>query len=231
MAETGVAMRGMLMLGGATLLGGGAYASGAFDRGEYYAMDPATVEARLAALNFGPESKSAQAGLVLRSKGPAVVRWDMMMDGQRIADVRAHLSPDDTGTRVNVTFAFTKGDALMGLEEDPFLNEVAKIAMTEKVDSTLDGRAFNENVVGAKLAAAVASDPEGFANMQMSLHQNVSGEMKRSDDPYYDDRDGSGTQRGISGKPTSSAKPMVSAKPDRPVDFRQTHADGGWGKN
>lgn len=223
MAETGVAMRGMLMVGGASLLGGGAYASGAFDRGEYYPMDPATVETRLAGLNFGPESKSAQAGLVLRSKGPAVVRWDMMMDGQRIADVRAHLSAEDTGTRVNVTFAFTKGDALMGLEEDPFLNEVAKIAMTEKVDSTLDGRAFNENVVAAKLAAAVASNPEGFANMQMSLHQNVSDEMKRSDEPEM--------EVGISGKPTSTAKPMVSAKPQRPVDFKQTHADGGWGNN
>ncbi len=220
------------MVGGATLLGGGAYVSGAFDRGEYYPMDHATVESRLAGLNFGPESKGAQATLVLRSRGPAVVRWDLMMDGQRIADVRAHMTPEAPGTRVNVSFDFTKGGALMGLEEDPFLNQVAEIAMTEKVDSTLDGRAFDERVVGVKLAAAVASNPQAFANMQMSMQQNIAAEVKRvEDDDYYGRADHPRTENGISGKPTASTKPMTSAKPQRPIDFSKTHEDGGWGDN
>lgn len=220
-------MRGMWLAGGATLLGGGAYVSGAFDRGEFYPMETSAVEARLAGLNFGDEATGAQARLVLRSRGPAVVRWDLMMDGERVADVRAHLSPEATGTRVRVAFDFTKGDALMGLEEDPFLNEIAEIAMTEKIDSTLDGRAFNEGLMQAKMAAAIAANPQGLVNMQSTLQQNVADEMQRGEEDEFYKRDPATS----AGKPTISAKPMTSAKPQRPTDFSKTHDDGGWGKN
>ncbi len=220
-------MRGMLLAGSATLLGGGAYVSGAFEQGEYYPMETSAVEARLAGLNFGDEATGAQARLVLRSRGPAVVRWDLMMDGERVADVRAHLAPEAPGTRVRVAFAFMKGDALMGLEEDPFLNQIAEIAMTEKVDSTLDGRAFNEGLMQAKMAAAIAANPQGLANMQTTLHQNASEEMRRSvEDDFY----GNGYP-GKAGKPTASTKPTSSAKPMAPTNFSETHADGGWGNN
>jgi len=153
-------MRGMWLAGGAALLGGGAYVGGAFDRGEYYDMAPQTAETRLAGLRFGEEIGPA-TDLVLRSRGPAMLRWDVMIDHERIADVRAHLEHEDTGTRVRIDFAFAKGDALMGLEEDPFLNEVAEIAMEEKIDSALDRRAFNAAMVEARIGAAVAANPSG----------------------------------------------------------------------
>lgn len=221
-------MRGMLLVGGASLLGGGAYVSGAFDSGEYYPMAPAAVEARLAGLNFGSEA-TGDMRLVLRSRGPAVVRWDLMAEGERIADVRAKLSPEAPGTRVEVVFTFTKGEALMGLEEDPFFNEIAKVAMEEKVDSTLDGRAFDEKRLQARIAAAIAANPQGFANMQKSLQNNLADEMRRAEaEPY---RGGyPGPEEGISGKPTASTRPTASAKPLRPADVRDTHADGGWAK-
>lgn len=223
-------MRGMMLAGGATLLGGGAYASGAFDRGEYYAMNPAAVEARLAGLSFGDEAKGANARLVLRSRGPAVVRWDLMLEGDRVADVRAHLAPEETGTRVQVEFAFMKGDALMGLEEDPFLNEIAEIAMAEKVDSTLDGRAFNETLVQAKMAAAVAANPQAVANLQIKAQQTASDRMKDADDADYYGSSRGGMGAGKPGEPTVSTKPAVSTKPPRPTNFNETHADGGWAK-
>lgn len=161
-------------------LGGGAYLGGVFDGGEYYPMAPSDVEARLAGLNFGPELNGAGGGsvnLVLRSKGPKMLRWDMMMSGRKTAEVKANLDPDNTGTRVSVEFQFTDSEATMGLENDPFLNDVAKIAMTEKIDSTLDGRAFNADIVRSKMATMVAANPGAVAEMQKNMHKNVANEL------------------------------------------------------
>ena len=109
-------MRGALLGGSALVLGGGAYVGGAFEQGEYYAMAPAAVEARLAGVQFGAELGPAEADkvkLVLRSRGPSLLRWDLMVEGERIASVRAKIAPDGAGTRVLTDFAFAKGDALM----------------------------------------------------------------------------------------------------------------------
>ena len=219
-------MRGALLGGSALVLGGGAYVGGAFEQGEYYAMAPAAVEARLAGVQFGAELGPAEADkvkLVLRSRGPSLLRWDLMVDGERIASVRANIAPDGTGTRVLTDFAFAKGDALMGLESDPLLNEVAEIAMAEKIDSTLDGRAFDRDRVGAKMALAVASDPAAAQRLKDRMEE--TGTMRRN--RIADDAD---RQREY-GAPTSTAKPTMSAKPHSPADFEDTHADGGWGKN
>lgn len=218
-------MRGLLLVGGASLIGGGAYVGGAFETGEYYALEPSTVESRLASLSFGEEGRDADARLVLRSRGPAVVRWDLMIDGQRIADVRAHMEPAAPGTRVNVEFAFTSNSEMMGLDKDPFLNDIAEIAMEEKVDSTLDGRPFDEDRLKAKMMAAVAADPKAFAAFRKKLE---SAEYRSDYDDAYYDRD---RYDGATVRPTASSKPMTSAKPASPPDFDDTHADGGWGEN
>lgn len=216
-------MRGLMLAGGATLLGGGAYIGGAFDQSEYYSMAPADVEARLAGLQLGDESGS-NFRLVLRSRGPALVRWDLMDGSTRMADVRASLAPDDTGTRVAVNFEFKEGEALMGLEEDPFLNEVAEIAMIEKIDSTLEGRAFNVDIVHARMAASIAANPQAVANMQHSIQQNVAKELRE-----IDAGDFSGGAGGVYGAGPSGAP--RAGKPLPPPNFSESHADGGWGKN
>lgn len=223
-------MRGMWLAGGAALLGGGggAYVGGAFDRGEYYDMAPQTAETRLAGLRLGEEIGPA-TGLVLRSRGPAMLRWDVMIDHERIADVRAHLEHEDTGTRVRIdfvfAFAFAKGDALMGLEEDPFLNEVAEIAMEEKIDSALGRRAFNAALVEAKIGAAAAANPLAIVNMQQTVWQNASDKMAEMDEPSYPAAD-----HGDTGKGTTAKRP-TNAKPLPPPNFKETHANGGWGNN
>jgi hypothetical protein len=224
-------MRGAMLGGSALVLGGGAYVGGAFDQGEYYAMAPAAVEARLASVQFGEELGPAEADdikLVLRSRGPSLLRWDLMIEGERIASVRANLAPDGTGTRVLTDFAFAKGDALMGLESDPLLNEVAEIAMAEKIDSTLDGRAFNRERVGAKLALVIASDPAAVERLKDRMEETSERRLDRLKDDLERERE--------YGAPTSSAKPTygkptMSAKPQRPEDLEDSHADGGWGKN
>ncbi len=217
-------MRGMWLAGGATLLGGGAYMGGAFDRGQYYNMAPQSVETRLAGLQFGDEIGPA-TDLVLRSRGPAMLRWDVVIDHDRIADVRAYLAPEDTGTRVRIDFAFTKGDALMGLEEDPFLNDVAEIAMEEKIDSTLDRRAFNTAMVEARIGAAVAANPLAIVNMQQTVHQNASDKMSEMDEAIDP-----AVYQGTTSKGTTAKRP-AGGKPLTPPNFKETHADGGWGKN
>ena len=129
-------MRMMWLAGGASLLGGGAYLGGAFDQGEYYAMAPRDVETQLAGLQFGPElgdlEGQTEIRLVLRSRGPSLLRWDVMSGRKRMAEVRANLAAENPGTRVHVEFRFTDGEALLGLEEDPFINEMAQIATLER---------------------------------------------------------------------------------------------------
>ncbi|WP_156454519.1 hypothetical protein [Erythrobacter sp. CCH5-A1] len=225
-------MRFLAMVAGAGVLGTGAYVGGAFDRGEYYNIAPVDVESRLAGMNFGSElggeNGDTSIRLALRSRGPSLLRWDLMVDGERTGEVRANLAPESAGTRVNVTFKFAEGDEMLGLEEDPLVNDIARIAMEEKVDSTLEGRAFDKRRMQAKMAAMIAANPGAVANMQKSLHGNISKEMDEFE-RGYDSRDFDSP--GSYGKPTSTARPTMSAKPQRPTDFEDTHADGGWGKN
>jgi len=213
-------MRMMWLAGGVSLLGGGAYLGGAFDRGDYYAMAPKEVEARLAGLDFGPElgelEDQTEIRLVLRSRGPSLLRWDVMSGRKRMAQVRANLAAEETGTRVHVEFQFTDGEALLGLEEDPFINEMAQIAMVEKIDSTLDRRAFDSRMVRAKMAMAVAANPQAVTEMQKSLQENVADDMVgMAGDPEFDN---------------IAAPKQRPGKPLPPPDFSETHADGGWGK-
>ena len=213
-------MRMMWLAGGASLLGGGAYLGGAFDQGEYYAMAPRDVETQLAGLQFGPElgdlEGQTEIRLVLRSRGPSLLRWDVMSGRKRMAEVRANLAAENPGTRVHVEFRFTDGEALLGLEEDPFINEMAQIAMVEKIDSTLDRRAFDSRMVQAKMAVAVAANPEAVTEMQKSLQENVSDDMvSMSGDPAFE---------------TGTAPKPRPGEPLPPPDFSETHADGGWGK-
>jgi hypothetical protein len=228
-------MRFIAMAAGASVLGTGAYVGGAFERGEYYEIAPVDVESRLAGMNFTSElggNGDSSIRLALRSRGPSLLRWDLMVDGKRAGEVRANLAPADSGTRVNVTFKFAEGDAMLGLEDDPLVNDIARIAMEEKVDSTLDGRAFDKKRMQAKMAAMIAANPGKLAAMQKSLRDNIEREMELADGAFedpYDDREYG--EPGSYGEPTSHGKPTLSTKPQSPTDFEDSHADGGWGKN
>jgi hypothetical protein len=230
-------MRFIAMAAGASVLGTGAYVGGAFERGEYYAIAPVDVESRLAGMNFGSELNGESGGdaairLALRSRGPSMLRWDLMVDGKRTGEVRANLAEADSGTRVNVTFKFAEGEGMMGLEDDPLVNDIARLAMEEKVDSTLDGRAFDKRRMQAKMAAMIAANPGKVAVLQKSIRDSIDEEMREADSAfpaeYGSDEYGKPTTYGA---PTSYGKPTMSTKPQSPTDFEESHADGGWGEN
>jgi hypothetical protein len=144
----------------------------------------------------------------------------------------SELNGENGGTRVNVTFKFTEGEGMMGLEEDPLVNGIARIAMEEKVDSALDGRAFDKRRMQAKMAAMIAANPGKLAAMQKSLRDNIEKEMEEAEREfpaeYQSDEYGKPTTYG---EPTSYGKPTMSTKPQDPADFEDSHADGGWGDN
>lgn len=228
-------MRFIAMAAGASVLGTGAYVGGAFERGEYYEIAPVDVESRLAGMNFSSElageNGDSSIRLALRSRGPSLLRWDLMVDGKRAGEVRANLAPADSGTRVNVSFKFAEGDGMLGLEDDPLVNDIARIAMEEKVDSTLDGRAFDKRRMQAKMAAMIAANPGKLAAMQKSLRDNIEREMEEIDREYPDAFESEKYgEPGSYGEPTSYGKPTMSTKPQSPTDFEDSHADGGWGK-
>lgn len=212
-------MRWMMMAGAASMLGGGAYLGGAFDGGEYYAIPHRTVETRLAMLQFGEELSPAERkriSLVLRSRSADMLRWDLMSEGRRMGDVRAYLAADGAGTRVRVEFQFADGQTkLLGLEDESFVNEFAEILMDEKVDSALDGRTFDESVVEARMAAAVAANPQAFARLEDKIEKREERARERlqpdPSDMAYD-------------APPSSL-PIQAEE----LDYSETHADGGWG--
>lgn len=229
-------MRGAFLGGSALILGTGAYVGGAFDQGEYYAIAPVDVEARLAGMNFSSELGGANGDssirLALRSRGPSLLRWDLMMDGKRAGEVRANLAAADSGTRVNVSFKFAEGDGMLGLEDDPLVNDIARIAMEEKVDSTLEGRAFDKRRMQAKMAAMIAANPGKLAAMQKSLRDNIEQEMEEVDRDFADSyQSREYGEPGSYGEPTSYGKPTMSTKPQDPADFEDSHADHGWGDN
>ena len=227
-------MRSMILAGGAAVMGAGAYMGGAFEQTEYYEMAPRDVETRLAVMGFGSELSGTANGtsafrLVLRSRGPSLVRWDLMEGGKRIGEARAKLAPSGTGTRVGVTFAFTEGADLLGMEEDPVINDFARIALTEKVDSTLDGRAFDTGRLQAKFAAKLASDPAAMIAMQKRTQENVGKEMDRIEREMIANAPPSPRVPKNLGEPMSLTQPTLSTKPQMPVKGEKTNAKGGWG--
>ena len=213
-------MRMMWLAGGASLLGGGAYLGGAFDQGEYYPMAPASVEARLAAINFGPEliihnNIEEKIALDLRSRSLRQLRWDLTVGGRKVGAVHADLAPEQAGTRVSVSVDFIENDVIVGGGDDPFTQDFAQIMMTEKVDSILDGRAFDQTAAAARLAGAIAADPQAIAKSQEKLHQQVERDMQHMGGLPSDER------RRMAGMPPRDR----NADPDR----NETDVGGGWG--
>lgn len=213
-------MRKIILGGAAALLGGGAYLAGALsggtsDRGVYHAVSPAVVSGRLAALQFGSELGPNEAGrirLVLRDRSATLMRWDLIIDSRRIADVRASFSPESNGTRVAVDADYAYSAVPMEPRKAALVSEVVEIIMNEKVDSTIEGRAFDGEGVKAKTKALEAANPQATAEIEEAFQNGaVRGGTRLEDEQAYGNR------------------PVGSRAPGKPPDFSETHADGGWG--
>ena len=81
-----------------------------------------------------PSSENIVSGendLAPRNRTPEMLRRDLTISGKNAAKVRADPAAENSGTRVSAEFQFTKGDTLMGFENDPFVNDVDEIAVRE----------------------------------------------------------------------------------------------------
>lgn len=220
-------MRMMMLAGAASLLGAGSYYIGTAGTGEYYPIAPENVAARLSAIKFGPElimhnGVDETIALELRNRGPREVRWDLTIGGEKAGAVSVDLEPERSGTRVTVTVDAISHDAIYGGQHDAFSHDFAQIMMVEKIDSVLDGRAFDRTAVAAQLAGTIAADPQAITENQQRLQRQVEGDMlsmggvpsteRKRSDPWQ--------------HPSPKNDPAKSAVPD----WSKTHADGGWDK-
>lgn len=175
-------MRTMMLALAAPLLGGGAYVTGFFDSGEYHALAPDEVEARLAKITFGPElflhpGIDAKISMKLQSRSPQQVRWDLAIGDKKAGEVNANLAARGTGTQVAVDVAFVDHDAMAGLHSDPFMQEFAQAMMAEKVTSTLEDRPFSDEAVASQLAGFLSANPAAIANWQARMIEQVEQDM------------------------------------------------------
>jgi hypothetical protein len=164
-------MRAMLIAGAASLAGGGAYASGAIGSGEYYAMAPAQVSARLADMPLPDKLTEAdpegQLQLITIHATEQKVNWQLLLAGNKLADVDADLVPTwSGGTRVSIDFRpRPEGELNQQLAsalplDDDFLDSVIEMSIGEQADAYLENRPFDENKLKFAVAGYAATHPD-----------------------------------------------------------------------
>jgi hypothetical protein len=176
------------MMGAAatSMIGGGAYMTGAFNGGEVYNMPIEQVFAELESMELPVEMQdgfAAQPGTDIRvsRQDDKSITWEFTVEGHELATFRADMEKvDQDHTRVIVHFSVQDP----GLDEheehmadtlnaEPFFVEVGEIAFAEQIDATLEKRPFDTNKVGMEVMSYVAAHPEDIAHFQ-STFQNLA---------------------------------------------------------
>ena len=119
-------------------------------QGEVYQRPPSEVRDLLRTVEvplymFG---SSAETGAVVDASDPATIVWKITADESPLMKFTATLRPEgDTGTRVSVDVEGARtgkyGDVQARLEKMREIRTLYLVSMTEAVDSTLDGRAYD----------------------------------------------------------------------------------------
>ena len=134
-------------------------------QGEVYQRPPAEVRDLLRTVEvplymFG---SSADTQSTLDASNPATIVWKITADDSPLMKFTATLLPEgDTGTRVAVAvdgaLAGKYGDVQARLEKAKEIRTLYLVSMTEAVDSTLDGRAYDITRTYPALIAAGTAD-------------------------------------------------------------------------
>lgn len=189
-------MLGALAVAG---VGAGAYSTGAFEQGEYYDMAPQDVTAKLRNMQLPTKFAELETGagdVRFRWLGatPEMARWDITLRGEHLADVTASLSPSGSGTNVTVSFEFADSPLANDARklapiDNEFIGEMVEIGIGEQIDSTLDGRPFDENRMAAAMAAYIMNNPQKTAayaqDMQAMTERNIDPEDLGIDYSHY----------------------------------------------
>jgi hypothetical protein len=129
-----------------------------------------------------PVFGSAAPGVVVDSSDPANVTWVVELDGSEVMRFVAKLEAEgDKSTRMVLDLVGAKdgpgGDVEKRLEEHPELRHLYLVAMTEEIESKLEGREFDASKTYGALAAATAANI-GSISRQM----DAAGEADRKRD-------------------------------------------------
>lgn len=204
-------MLGALAVAG---VGAGAYSTGAFEQGEYYDMAPQDVTAKLRNMQLPAKFAELETGagdVRFRWLGatPEMARWDITLRGEHLADVTASLSPSGSGTNVTVSFEFADSPLANDARklapiDNEFIGEMVEFGIGEQIDSTLDGRPFDENRMAAAMAAYIMNNPQKTAayarDMQAMTERNIDPEDLGIDYSHYAES----MEQGDSGSPDGS---------------------------
>ena len=191
-------MLGALAVAG---VGAGAYSTGAFDQGEYYEMAPQEVAAKLRGMQLPAKFAQLEGGgadVRFRSLGatPEMARWDITIQGEHLADITANLSPSGSGTNVSVSFEFAESPLAQDMRQlapidNEFIGQMVEIGGAEQIDSTLDGRPFDERKMAAAMASYMITNPKaaaGYAkDMQAMTERDIDPEDLDIDYSHYVD--------------------------------------------
>ena len=187
-------MKTIIFGGGAALCAGTLAATGAFDDGEVYARPVDQVYAAIAYMPMPPEFKeefNRIPGSDIRvDRVPnQSVTWRFTHHGHELGAFTAALGAEDP-TRTRVSVSFEPGQALPGqalqFALQPFVQEVAEIAMAEQVDAVLEQRKFDARKVQAAVLAYAATHPDVakrfFSDVESRMNRPASAESFDEDE-------------------------------------------------
>lgn len=171
----------IILIGAAAALGlGGMVAAGSMSdggggEGEVYARPIGQVQAELAAMPMSPEvarayRKSFGDRMEVRQESGAVV-WRFSAQGREVARFTATLT-EEGPERTRVSVDYTPGALLKGDDGDllahPVVAHAAELTMAEQIDSTFEGRSFDEARVKAAVTAYAAMHPDEVKSIELS---------------------------------------------------------------
>lgn len=166
--------------------------------GEVHEVDRFTAYRTLKAMSFdelGPEFRQAGGGVRTTGVPGQEVVWTVTALGGKVATVRAVLEPvDDAHTRVTMaTHSYDHPDATVNTD---LIRTAVRYGLEEKIDASLDGRAFDVEQLKRRMAAYVVANPASVVAARRSVtdgeHEFVQEEMMREAAPSgpYDPAEG-----------------------------------------
>jgi hypothetical protein len=153
--------------------------------GKVYPKPLSAMHDALAEVNeLPPVFGSAALGVSVDSSDPADVIWIIELDGSEVMRFVAKLQAEDEKSTHMVLDLFGAKDGPRGnvqkrLEEHPELKHLYLVAMTEEIESKLEGRKFDASKTYGALAAATAAN---IGSISHQMDAAAEADRKRNED-------------------------------------------------
>ncbi|URW75127.1 hypothetical protein M9980_11290 [Sphingomonas donggukensis] len=183
------------IMSGVSVAGVAGIGWGVMPGGEVYPLPVKEVEAKLrhmdlpSALSF--DGSGSNNSVVIEGEPGKSVVWRITERGQTIGYVEAELDAvDDTHTRVDVDFEMSESGP--HAQQAAFINRqelsrsVGKIALSEAVDSTLEDRAYNRDVVDGAITRYAMTHMDEVASFRSDLDRITDGAVSSASRGGYE---------------------------------------------